>query len=384
MERCHEDSGHSTMAPQADQNRSQRADSAPGKFQRQLTIATLGLLFVVLQVHLLERCASILQPLLIATLLCYAVIPVHEWLVRHGLPSRLGYPVILVLTLGLFLGVGRMVYLNVNDLTPERLQQYERQLDDLARRGLKAVGTRSPDPDTFHVRELFLSETGLDIKVRNFLLNVTGSFLGFLTIAFVVVIYLVFLLAESRSASTRLAVAFGQVRAEEITPVVQKINRAISEYLGLKLFVSFLQAFLSFIVFLTFDVDFAAMWGVFIFLLNFIPYLGSIIAVSMPVLLSFLKFAHEPWKAGAVLLLLLIIQRVVDDWIEPRLTGQKLGLSPLLILLALAFWGWLWGIVGMILAVPLTVTIKIILENIKETRPIATLMSNFPAAEVPR
>jgi AI-2 transport protein TqsA len=67
----------------------------------------------------------------------------------------------------------------------------------------------------------------------------------------------------------------------------------------------------------------------------------------------------------------------VDNWIEPRLTGQKLGLSPLLVLLALAFWGWLWGIVGMVLAVPLTAAVKIILANIKETKPIAALMSNI-------
>ena len=100
-------------------------------------------------------------------------------------------------------------------------------------------------------------------------------------------------------------------------------------------------------------------------------------AVSLPIVLSFLQYAEEPWKPLLItLLLLLLVQRVVDNFIEPRLTGHKLGLSPLLVLLSLAFWGWLWGVVGMILAVPLTVIVKIVLENIPETKPLATLISN--------
>ncbi len=381
MATCHLDSARPEAAPLVLPAPSARADSDPGRFQRQLTVATLGLLFVVLLMHVLGKLAVILQPLLIAAMFCYVVFPVHEWFVHRGLPSKLAYSVILVLTLALLLGVGHMVYANLNDLNPERLQQYERQFDEVVRRGLRALGTRSPDPETFHVRDLLFSETGLNVRVRTLLLDVTGSFLGFLTAAFVVFLYLIFLLAETNRAATRLAVALGPSRAEEIAHVILKINRAISEYIGLKAFVSFLQAFLSLIVFVVFDVDFAMMWGVLIFLLNFIPYLGSIIAVSLPVLLSFLKYVDEPWKGATVLMLLLAIQRVIDNWIEPRLAGQKLGLSPLLVLLALAFWGWLWGIVGMILAVPLTVTIKIILENVKETRPIAMLMSNIPAAK---
>ena len=99
-------------------------------------------------------------------------------------------------------------------------------------------------------------------------------------------------------------------------------------------------------------------------------------AVSLPILPSFLQYAEEPWKPLLIALLLLLIQRVVDNFIEPRLTGHKLGLSPLIVLLSLVFWGWLWGVVGMILAVPLTVICKIILENIRETKPLATLISH--------
>src|SRR5215813_5595523 len=131
--------------------------------------------------------------------------------------------------------------------------------------------------------------------------------------------------------------------------VVEAINRAVHDYIALKTFVSFLQGLLSFAVLAAFGVEFAVMWGVLIFLFNFIPYIGSLVAVSLPIVLSFLQYAEEPWKPLLITLLLL---------------------------LSLAFWGWLWGVVGMILAVPLTVIGKIILENIRETKPLATLISN--------
>src|SRR5262249_45257866 len=100
------------------------------------------------------------------------------------------------------------------------------------------------------------------------------------------------------------------------------------------------------------------------------------VAVSLPIVLSFLQYADEPWKPLLITLLLLLVQRVVDNFIEPRLAGHKLGLSPLIVLLSLAFWGWLWGVVGLILAVPLTVIGKISRENIRKTKPLATLTSN--------
>jgi predicted PurR-regulated permease PerM len=193
---------------------------------------------------------------------------------------------------------------------------------------------------------------------------------------FVVLIYLIFLIAERVSLPRRLGHAFGEARAKEIMAVVEAINHSVHDYIALKTFVCLLQALLSFAVLAAFGVEFAVMWAVLLFLFHYIPYIGSLLTVPLPIVLSFLQYAEEPWKPVVITLLLLLIQWVVDNIIEPRLTGHKLDLSPLIVLLSLAFWGWLWGVVGMILAVPLTVIGKIILENIRETRPLATLLSN--------
>jgi predicted PurR-regulated permease PerM len=348
----------------------------PSLFQRRLTIATLGLLLLVLLGFVLYVCSSILQPLFIALLLVYLVVPMHQRLVRWRVPSAVAYLLIVACVLGLFWGIGHRAYQNFAQLSGEGLSVYEERLDGLARKVLGELPFAVPDLDNWHVRNLLTFDTGPDSRVRNVFRAAVGNFLGFLTATFVVLLYLIFLIAERVSLPRRVARAFGEAQAKEIMAVVDAINRAVHNYIALKTFVSFLKGLLSFAVLAAFGVEFAVMWGVVIFLFNFIPYLGSFVAVSLPVVLSFLQYTEEPWKPLLITVLLLVIQQAVDSFIEPRLTGQKLGLSPLLLLLSLAFWGWLWGVVGMILAVPLTVIGKIILENIRETKPLATLISN--------
>jgi predicted PurR-regulated permease PerM len=348
----------------------------PVRFQRRLTVATLGLVLVVLLGFVLYVCASILQPLFIATLLVYLILPVHQRLVRWRVPSPVAYLLIVVIVLGLFWGIGEMAYRNFTELIGERVSVYEERLDRLVRKVLGGLPFTIPDVENWRIRNVLTFDTGPDSRIRNVFRAAVGNFLEFLTATFVVLLYLIFLIAERVSLPGRVARAFGEARAREIMTVVEAINRAVHDYIVLKTFVSALQGLLSFAVLAAFGVEFAVMWGVLIFLFNFIPYIGSLVAVSLPILLSFLQYADEPWKPLLITLLLLLVQRVVDNWIEPRLTGQKLGLSPLIIILSLAFWAWLWGIVGMILAVPLTVIGKIVLDNIPETRPLATLISN--------
>ena len=349
--------------------------SATSQFQRQLTVATLGLLLLVLLGFVLKVCAPVLQPLFIAGLLVYLILPVHQRLVGWRVPSAVAYLLIVIAVLGLFLGVGSLVYQNFAELSGARLTVYEERLDTLARKVLRRLPFTVADPDDWHMRNLLKVDIGPDSQVGKALRAAAGNFLEFLTATCVVLIYLIFFIAERVSLAGRVARAFGEARATEVMAVGEAINRSVHDYIVLKTFVSFLQGLLSFAVLAAFGVDFAVMWGVFIFLLNFIPYIGSFIAVSLPIALSFLQYVDEPWKPLLCTILLLLIQRVLDNFIEPRLTGQKLNLSPLLVLLALAFWGWLWGVVGMILAVPLTVIGKIILDNIVATRPLATLMS---------
>jgi AI-2 transport protein TqsA len=158
--------------------------------------------------------------------------------------------------------------------------------------------------------------------------------------------------------------------------IIQSINHAVGGYLAVMTFINALIGLLTVLVLALLQVPFAPLWGLLMFLFSYIPYIGSIVVTLAVLLLSVIEFAEKPWKILSVAVLLIAIQQVLGAYVQPKLMGSRLGVSPLLILLALGFWGLVWGIIGMLLAVPLLMVLKIALENIPETQPIAKLMSN--------
>jgi AI-2 transport protein TqsA len=250
-----------------------------------------------------------------------------------------------------------------------KLPEYEQSLVrllDKAMDQLPALGSKHAGLDD--------EMLGLE-KGTKFAQAALGTLSNFLSQAFVVLIYLVFMLAERAGLRERLDKAFAAQRVQEIEDVIQRINAAITQYIVVKTCMGLLAGVLTAAVLLAFGVDYALLWGILAFLFNYIPYLGSIVASVLPVLLSLVQF-EDPLVTLCILGLLLLVQNLIGYLIEPRLAGRRLDLSPLVIIVSLAFWGSLWGIIGMILAVPLVVVIKTILEHMLPTRPLARMLSN--------
>jgi predicted PurR-regulated permease PerM len=122
-------------------------------------------------------------------------------------------------------------------------------------------------------------------------------------------------------------------------------------------------------------VDFAVTWGALAFFLNFIPTVGSMIASIPPILVALVQF-DTFWPAVVTALALLTIQMVIGNGITPKVMGDQLNLSPVVVLISLVFWGWLWGIVGALLSTPIASAIKIVCENIDALKPISILMGS--------
>ena len=349
-------------------------DINPHRFERQLRIAALSVLLLVLFIYLLREFAAIFQPLLIAAFLLYLIQPAHRWLVDHRVPSKAAHVVILAVVLGTLFGVGQMVYDSAEQLRENWHDRYEEKLDTVLLDLQKALPFTSPHAEGKRLRDL-LQVSSVD-QVLAPLRAVVGTFIGLFGALAVVALYLVFLTAEKLTFPARLDHALGKQRADHVRNVMASINEAIARYLAVKAFINLLVAVLTMLVLAAFGVPFVAMWGILTFLFNFIPYLGSIVATLAPLVVCLLEFSDRLWIVLVVAVLLILIQQVLGVYLEPRLMGRRLGVSPLLILLSLSFWGVLWGVVGMILAVPLLMVFKIVLDNIPETRPIATLMSS--------
>ena len=190
-----------------------------------------------------------------------------------------------------------------------------------------------------------------------------------------VAIYVAFLLLEQRYFSVKIRLLFpDKERRNKVQSVLHQIQVQIRQYLYLKTVVSALTGLLSYLVLIWVGVDYAPFWALLVFLLNYIPTIGSLVAVALPTLLALVQF--ETVTPFLVLRISLgSLQMLIGNVIEPRLLGSSLNLSPLVVILALSLWGQIWGIIGMLLSVPITVIGMIILNHFPQTRSVAIMLS---------
>lgn len=339
-------------------------------FFKQLLTTAAVLAILYLFVELAERFAMILQQLLVAVFLTYLILPMYHWLDRRRVPPLLSYLIIAAIVVGAFTGLGFILSGSLNDLQ-QKLPDYQKRFEKRVHEAAGWVPGFNEELVSRFLEDRPMTPDQAMEQVKVVLTTLSS----FLSQAFIVLIYLLFLLAEMTRIRQRVEVAFTPERAQQVHDVVSRINASISHYLVIKTFMSLVTGVLTYLVLMVVGVDYAEVWGLLAFLFNYIPYLGSVVAVVLPVLLSLVQFEGFT-RPFLVLILLLIAQNGVAYAVEPRITGSRLNLSPLVIILALAFWGSLWGIVGMILAVPLVVVIKTIMENIPATQPAARLLSN--------
>jgi AI-2 transport protein TqsA len=185
----------------------------------------------------------------------------------------------------------------------------------------------------------------------------------------------IFLLLEQGNFSQKVAsLANDEVKERRVRQLISKINEDVQKYISIKMLTSSLTGVLSYIFMKFVGVDFAEFWALLIFLLNFIPTIGSIVATLFPALITLVQFdTYTPFFLilGGVT----AIQFCIGNILEPRLMGDSLNLSPLIILLNLSLWGLIWGIPGMFLCVPFLVISMIVFSHVPQTRSIAILLS---------
>ena len=208
------------------------------------------------------------------------------------------------------------------------------------------------------------------------MLQTSRFFITFISNAILVMIFLVFMLLAKPYANDKLRAAFSPERADALIDITNTISRQIGAYLGALFVISLVTGLVVWGVLEWMGVEFAFTWGLLAFVLNFIPTLGSIVASIPPVLMALVQFAPDIWPAVGVALVLFAIQQTLGNFIAPKVYGDRLNLSPVVILLFLVFWGWLWGITGALLAVPIAAAIQIALAHIPALAPLAVLMGS--------
>ncbi|PQJ21816.1 AI-2E family transporter [Tenacibaculum sp. SG-28] len=209
-----------------------------------------------------------------------------------------------------------------------------------------------------------------------FLGDIANAISGVLGDTFMIIIYALFIFLEESSFKKKLVKLFQKddTSYSNVLHLITKIEYSVSNYLRLKTYVSLLTGILSYIVLLIVGVDSAPFWAFLIFLLNYIPTIGSLIATVFPAVFSLFQFG-ELTPFIIVLVAVGSIQVIVGNIIEPKVFGKSLNLSPLVTILSLAIWGNIWGITGMVLSVPITVIMIIVFSQFESTKSVAILLS---------
>ncbi len=213
------------------------------------------------------------------------------------------------------------------------------------------------------------------INISNLAAEVAGiitTIAGFTTM---IIIYVIFLFLEYRTFDYKITELFPNAKNRQSTEaLIQKIVKDINTYLKIKTLISVATALCCYLVLIIMGIQFAGFWAVLVFILNYIPNIGSLVAVILPGLFTIVQY--DLTHALLLMILLTSIQMTLGNFIEPRLMGRSLNLSPLVIITSLVLWGSIWGIVGMFLCVPIMVILNIILGKFDSTRPIAILLSS--------
>jgi AI-2 transport protein TqsA len=336
-----------------------------------LMVIFLGLLTFLAVGFVLNILEPILLPFVVAVFLSRIFGPLNKALRRRGVPAALSILLVLILVSIGLLVFGWAVYSSAQAFTAAMPRYQERTKELLA--GITG-GLVSSFPWLQGQIQQWHWEKAFEISsLTGFAAAMLGSFLIFFNDAFLVLLFLVFLLAGSDGFPAKIRRALDPVSAERLGAMIQNIEAGVRRYILTKTLINLMTGALVTALLAMFGVDFPLLWGLLTFLAHYIPSVGAVISVGLPTIFFFLQFS--PGTALLIALLNAALQFVIGNAVEPRIMGSSLDLSPLLVLLSLIFWGWLWGPWGMILSVPITSTIKIVCENVESLHPLAVLMS---------
>ena len=347
--------------------------------ENRIIIGLLSIITVIAVGFVLYQIRSIVLPFALAVFISFIINPVIQFFEDRRMPTFLAISLALIITFLILNLFGMIVYTSIRSFAVD-FPKYSARLTEFVQ---NAMGFFNLPPEmmdgTFDEGEKFqLLASIRELSLHRIILQTLGSMLTFVSNSLLVLLFLLFILAGRNQLVAKVRVAFADDTAGRIAEMLKNVNHQIQRYLITKGFISLGTGIIFGVVLALFGVEFAIIWGLLAFLLNFIPNIGSVIATILPLLIAFIQF--ESFTPLIWLVIILVsVQFVVGNLIDPRVVGHSLNLSPLVVLFSLMIWGWLWGIIGMFLAVPIAVIIKIIFENSRSLHFLNVLMSQSSA-----
>ena len=351
-------------------------------FQRRLSIITNFSILTGIIIFALISLESVLKPLVIALGVYFILKPGADALNRTGFNVYLSYLTVLLLFVLIIVSSSYFAYSQIDDLVDntEKMDEYESKLEkkytQIKSAPLVGSAFNSSENGENTTMNDNLEDWGVieeGCSISDIFVEAMAFLASFATTAITVLFFLIFIIFEAGLLPARIMAAYPGAGADRINEIRRDIEKSINVYIIVKTGVGLGTAFCAGILLVMFDIDLWFLWLLLTFLMNYVPYIGSLIATIPPLLLGLILLS--PGSFVLLLILLLVNQQIWGNIIETKWTGSQLDISPVLLLVVVALGWWIWGIIGMIISVPFVVIIKIVLENIQATRPLAVLMS---------
>lgn len=334
---------------------------------RNITYSIVGFLGIVAVLYLGK---DLILPLAIAILIYYIILELKNIISKFkikgkAIPEKLQSTFAFGIIVASLFVLGNLLYSNIQNIT-EVVPSYQENINTIIS---KFVGFEKLDISLIK-KEWFNGDfVTSSVKIA------IESLSGILSNSLLIFLYLIFIMLESSLFSKKIKLMYeGKKGYDNIQYILDNINNSMSRYISLKTITSLSTGVLSFIVLSLLGIDFAFFWAFLIFVLNYIPTIGSMIATFFPAVIALLQFGTFT-NPLIVLVSIGSIQLLIGNVIEPKLMGNTLNVSPLVVLISLAFWGTIWGVTGMILSIPITIMIIISCSQFEATKWLAILLS---------
>lgn len=331
-------------------------NSLTNKYPLEVSIAA----FIIIMAGMMYG-ASIITSVLMALFISIICAQPILWLQRRKVPQGLSIAMVFIMIIAIFVGFGELIAQSLSSFS-DNAQLYEDNLDEMGNSILQFLKEKGINVSTEKMSNIFAPS-----KIMGLTAGILGQFGGLMGDAFTIFFLALFLLMELDSISVKIKAILKDSTVS--LSYLSVIGNSIRHYLSIKTVTSLLTGILIWIGLAIVGVDYAILWGLVAFLLNYIPNIGSIIAAIPALLFALVQagFGGMLWT-GAIFLFVNIF---VGNVIEPKMMGKGMGLSTFVVFLSLIFWGFILGTVGMFLSVPLTMAIKIMLEQSPKTEWIA-------------
>ena len=335
-----------------------------------ITVFALSAGIIALTVVLLILGRDIIMPLAIAVVIWYLInalsrlfsyIPIGN----RRLPNWICLSISLITIIIVLVGLGNLIGNNINDVV-DAAPTYQQNLNNLINKVSKIIGL-SEVPSLGQIID--------KINFRDLVSKFAAGAASIAANAGIIIIYVLFLLAEQRTFDRKLVALFPEANQQnEVQILLHKIQSQIQTYVWIKTLMSFLTGGICYIILVIVGLDLALFWAFIIFLLNYIPTVGSLLGIALPSLLAIVQF-DTPVPFVFVIITLSVTQFFIGNLIEPRLMGRRLNLSPLVVIITLVVWSNIWGIAGALLCVPITVITMIVFSHFERTKVFAIILS---------